>query len=170
MSTATFEYHDPFPLAPDKTEYRLLTKEGVTVTEFDGKTVVKVEPSALTYLAREAVRECSFYLRPEHNEQVASILNDPEASSNDRGVAKAFLRNAVIAARGELPICQDTGTATIVAKKGQQIWTGVSDEEYLTRGIWEAFRTENLRYSQVSPLTIYQEKNTGDNTPALIDL
>ncbi len=170
MSTATFEYHDPFPLAPDKTEYRLLTKEGVTVTEFDGKTVVKVEPSALTYLAREAVRECSFYLRPEHNEQVASILNDPEASSNDRGVAKAFLRNAVIAARGELPICQDTGTATIVAKKGQQIWTGVSDEEYLTRGIWEAFRTENLRYSQVSPLTIYQEKNTGDNTPAQIDL
>lgn len=170
MSTATFEYHDPFPLAPDKTKYRLLTKDGISVGEFDGKTVVKVEPSALTYLAREAVRECSFYLRPEHNEQVAAILNDPEASSNDRGVAMAFLRNAVIAARGELPICQDTGTATIVGKKGQQIWTGVKDEEYLTRGIWEAFRNENLRYSQVSPLTVYQEKNTGDNTPAQIDL
>lgn len=170
MSTLTFEYHDPFPLAPDKTKYRLLTKEGVSVHEFDGKTVVKVEPSALAHLAREAMRECSFYLRPEHNEQVAAILNDPEASSNDRSVAMAFLRNAVIAARGELPICQDTGTATIVAKKGQQVWTGTKDEEYLTQGIWEAFRTENLRYSQVSPLTIYQEKNTGDNTPAQIDL
>lgn len=170
MSTATFEYHEPFPLAPDKTEYRLLTKDGVSVTEFDGRTVVKVEPSALTRLAREAVRECSFYLRPAHNEQVAAILDDPEASSNDRGVAMAFLRNAVIAARGELPICQDTGTATIVAKKGQQVWTGCKDEEYLTRGIWEAFHTENLRYSQVSPLTVYQERNTGDNTPAQIDL
>lgn len=170
MTTAVFEYHDPFPLAPEKTKYRLLTKEGVTVTEFDGKPVVKVEPSALAYLARVAMRECSFYLRPEHNEQVAAILNDPEASSNDRGVAMAFLRNAVIAARGELPICQDTGTATIVAKKGQQVWTGTKDEKYLTQGIWESYQTENLRYSQVSPLTIYQEKNTGDNTPAQIDI
>lgn len=170
MSTAVFEYHDPFPLAPEKTKYRLLTKEGVTVTEFDGKPVVKVEPSALTYLARVAMRECSFYLRPEHNEQVAAILDDPEASSNDRGVAMAFLRNAVIAARGELPICQDTGTATIVAKKGQQVWTGTKDEIYLTQGIWESYQNENLRYSQVSPLTIYQEKNTGDNTPAQIDI
>jgi fumarate hydratase class I len=170
MPTATFEYHDPFPLAADKTKYRLLTKEGVTVSEFDGKTVVKVEPSTLTHLAREAMKECQFYLRPEHNEQVAAILDDPEASSNDRGVAMAFLRNAVIAARGELPICQDTGTATVVAKKGQQIWTGVKDDEYLTRGIWEAYTQENLRYSQVSPITLYQEKNTGDNTPAQIDL
>lgn len=170
MATATFEYHEPFPLAPDKTEYRLLTKEGVSVSEFDGKTVIKVEPSTLTHLAREAMKECSFYLRPAHNEQVASILNDPEASSNDRNVAMAFLRNAVIAARGELPICQDTGTATVVAKKGQQVWTGAKDEEYLTRGIWEAYTNENLRYSQVSPITLYQEKNTGNNTPAQIDL
>lgn len=170
MSAVTFEYHDPFPLAKDTTRYRLLSKDGVTVTEFDGRPVIKVEPRVLTDLAREAMRECSFYLRAEHNEQVAAILKDPEASSNDREVAKAFLRNAVIAARGELPICQDTGTATVVAKKGQGVWTGANDEEHLTRGIWEAFTKENLRYSQVSPLTIYQEKNTGDNTPAQIDI
>ncbi|MBI3926416.1 MAG: fumarate hydratase [Armatimonadetes bacterium] len=170
MTTLTFTYHEPFPLAKDKTRYRLLTREGVSVTEFEGQPMVKVEPSTLTNLAREAIRECNFFLRAEHNEQVASILSDPEASANDRGVAMAFLRNAVIAARGELPLCQDTGTATVVAKKGQQVWTGVKDEEYLTRGLWEAYTQENLRYSQVSPLTLYQEKNTGDNLPAQIDL
>ncbi len=132
--------------------------------------MVKVSPDALVMLAREAIRECSFYLRPEHNEQVAAILDDPEASDNDKAVARAFLHNAVIAARGELPLCQDTGTATVVAKKGQKVWTGVDDARYLSEGIWQAYHQENFRYSQVSPLTMYREKNTGDNLPAQIDI
>ena len=170
MATAEFQYHDPFPLAPDETRYRLLTKEGVSLSTFEGQPVLKVEPSALTMLAREAIRECSFFLRREHNEQVAKILSDKEASQNDRGVALAFLRNAEIAARGELPLCQDTGTATVVGKKGQQIWTGGDDEAALAQGIWESYRKENFRYSQTSALTLYEEKNTGDNLPAQIDL
>jgi fumarate hydratase class I len=167
-----FEYHDPFPLGKDDTAYRLLTKEGVSVARFDGQEILKVEPSALTTLAREAIRECSFFLRRAHNEQVARILSDPEASANDKGVAIAFLRNAEIAARGELPVCQDTGTATIFAKKGQRVWTGGqgSDAEHLSRGIHETFAKENLRYSQTSPLSLYEEKNTGDNLPAQIDI
>jgi len=170
MATPAFQYHDPFPLAKDETRYRLLTKDGVSVAKFDGKDLLKVEPSALATLAREAVRECSFFLRPAHNEQVAKILSDPEASANDKGVAIAFLRNAEIAARGELPVCQDTGTATIVGKKGQQVWTGARDEEWLSKGIWETYQKENLRYSQTTALNVYDEKNTGDNLPAQIDL
>ncbi len=170
MATPAFQYHDPFPLAKDGTRYRLLGKEGVSVATFEGKEMLKVEPAALARLAREALRECSFFLRKEHNEQVAKILADPEASSNDKGVALAFLRNAEISARGELPICQDTGTATVVAKKGQQVWTGVKDEEFISQGIWETYTRENLRYSQTTALTLYEEKNTGDNLPAQIDI
>jgi len=170
MATATFQFHEPFPLAKDETSYRLLAKEGVSVASFGGKEVLVVEPAALTRLAREAIRECSFFLRPAHNEQVAKILGDPEASQNDKGVALAFLRNAEIAARGELPICQDTGTATVVGKKGQQVWTGANDEQFLAQGIWETYAKENLRYSQTSALTLYDEKNTGDNLPAQVDL
>ena len=170
MATPAFQYHDPFPLAKDGTRYRLLGKEGVSVASFEGKEMLKVEPAALARLAREALRECSFFLRKEHNEQVAKILADPEASSNDKGVALAFLRNAEISARGELPICQDTGTATVVAKKGQQVWTGVKDEEFISQGIWETYTRENLRYSQTTALTLYEEKNTGDNLPAQIDI
>ncbi len=170
MATPAFKYQDPFPLAKDETKYRLLTREGVSVASFDGKVILKVEPSALTLLAREALRECAFFLRPAHNEQVARILSDPEASQNDKGVALAFLRNAVIAARGELPICQDTGTATIVGKKGQQVWTGAKDEEFLSKGVYETYTKENLRYSQTLALNIYDEKNSGTNLPAQIDL
>ena len=170
MATPAFQYQDPFPLGKDDTKYRLLTREGVSVATFEGKEILKVEPSALAYVAREALRECSFFLRKEHNEQVARILADPEASQNDKGVALAFLRNAEIAARGELPICQDTGTATIVAKKGQQVWTGAKDEEWLSRGVYETYTRENLRYSQTTPLNMYDEKNTGTNLPAQIDL
>src|SRR5690242_20120850 len=159
MATPAFQYQDPFPLAKDDTKYRLLTREGVSTATFDGKEILKVEPSALAFLAREAIREVSFFLRPAHNEQVAKILSDPEASPNDKGVALAFLRNAEIAARGELPICQDTGTATVVAKKGQGVWTGADDEAAISRGIWETYRKENLRYSQTSALTLYEEKN-----------
>ncbi len=170
MATPAFQYQDPFPLGKDETKYRLLTKDGVSVASFDGKDVLKVAPSALTTVAREALRECSFFLRAAHNEQVAKILSDPEASQNDKGVALAFLRNAEIAARGELPICQDTGTATIVGKKGQQVWTGVKDEEFLSKGVYETYTKENLRYSQTVALNIYDEKNTGTNLPAQIDL
>jgi fumarate hydratase, class I len=170
MATPAFQYHDPFPLSQDGTSYRLLTKEGVSLATFDGVEMLKVEPSALARLAGEALRECSFFLRREHNEQVAKILSDPEASANDKGVALAFLRNAEISARGELPICQDTGTATVVAKKGQQVWTGVKDEEFISRGIWETYARENLRYSQTTALNLYEEKNTGDNLPAQIDI
>jgi len=170
MATPEFRYQDPFPLGKDETKYRLVSREGVSVATFDGKEVLKVEPSALTLVAREALRECSFFLRPAHNEQVAKILSDPEASPNDKGVALAFLRNAEIAARGELPVCQDTGTATVVGKKGQQVWTGTNDEECISRGIYETYAKENLRYSQTTALNLYEEKNTGTNLPAQIDL
>ena len=170
MATPAFEYQDPFPLGKDETRYRLLTKEGVSVARFDGVDVLKVEPATLTRLAREAMREVSFFLRPEHNAQVAKILADPEASPNDKGVAMAFLKNAEISARGELPICQDTGTATIVAKKGQQVWTGVKDEKYLSEGVYLTYTGENLRYSQTAALDMYREVNTGTNLPAQIDI
>jgi fumarate hydratase class I len=170
MATPAFEYQDPMPLGPDETRYRLLTNEGVSVSTFEGAEILKVEPAALTRLAREAMREISFFLRASHNEQVAKILRDPEASPNDKGVAVAFLRNAEIAARGELPLCQDTGTATIVAKKGQQVWTGVKDEKYLSEGVFQTYAAENLRYSQTAPLDMYEEVNTGTNLPAQIDI
>jgi fumarate hydratase, class I len=170
MPTPAFQYQDPFPLAKDDTRYRLLSKEGVSVATFEGKEILKVDPSALVTVAREAMREVSFFLRPAHNEQVAKILSDPEASRNDKGVALAFLRNAEIAARGELPICQDTGTATIVAKKGQQVWTGVNDAQYLSEGVHVTYTKENLRYSQTAALDMYKEVNTGTNLPAQIDV
>jgi len=170
MATPAFEYKDPFPLAKDETRYRLVSKEGVSVSTFEGREILKVAPEALERLAREAIRDVSFFLRPAHNEQVAKILGDPEASRNDKGVALAFLRNAEIAAQGELPICQDTGTATIVGKKGQQVWTGVKDEEWLSKGVYATYVGENLRYSQTAALDMYQEVNTGTNLPAQIDL
>jgi len=155
---------------PDKTAYRLVTREGVSVDNFDGREVVKVAPEALSLLANEAMRDISFFLRTEHLQQVAAILEDPEASDNDRFVALAMLRNAEIAAEGVLPFCQDTGTATIVAKKGQQVWTGGGDEEALSRGVWKTYIEENLRYSQTVPVSMYEEKNSGTNLPAQIDI
>jgi fumarate hydratase class I len=166
-----FVYQDPFPTTQDnRTGYRLLTGDHVSVTQFDGKDVLKVEPEALTVLAREAMRDVSFLLRTSHLEQVAAILKDPEASPNDRGVALAMLKNAEVSAEFVLPFCQDTGTATIIGKKGQQVWTGVRDEEYLSRGVFETYTGENLRYSQTVPLNMYEEKNSGNNLPAQIDL
>jgi fumarate hydratase class I len=167
---AEFKYQDPFPLGRDDTPYRLLTKDHVYVTQLDGKEILKIEPEALTKLAREAMRDASFLLRPAHLEQVAAILKDPEASANDRQVALTMLKNAEVAAKGVLPFCQDTGTATIVAKKGQQVWTGSKDEEALSRGVFETYTEENLRYSQTIPLTMYEEKNSGTNLPAQIDI
>jgi fumarate hydratase class I len=167
---ADFAYQDPFPLEKDDTTYRHLTPDYVSVAEFDGTEVLKVDPKGLTHLAREAMRDVSFLLRPGHLEQVAAILADPESSPNDRGVAMAMLRNAEVAAEGVLPFCQDTGTATVYGKKGQQVWTGGGDEEAISLGVYQTYMEENLRYSQTVPLTMYEEKNSGNNLPAQIDL
>lgn len=170
MATPDFHYANPFPLAADTTEYRLLSQEGVSTAEFDGKTILKVAPEALTHLAREAFHDANFYLRPAHLEQVAAILQDPEASDNDRYVALTLLRNAEVAAGGILPLCQDTGTAAILGYKGQQVWTAANDAEALSKGVYECYTKENLRYSQNAPLTMWDEVNTGTNLPAQIDL
>ena len=165
-----FAYQNPFPLGHDETKYRLLTSEYVSTSQIDGEEVLKVDLKALTTLAREAMRDASFLLRPSHLEQVAAILDDPEASDNDRGVALAMLKNAEVSANFVLPLCQDTGTATIVAKKGQRVWTGGHDAEALAQGVFETYKRENLRYSQTVPLTMYEEKNSGNNLPAQIDI
>jgi fumarate hydratase class I len=167
-----FKYQDPMPLGPDPTKYYKVegSEKYVSEVEFDGKKVLKVDPEALEVLSNTAMRDVSFLLRPSHNEQVAKILSDPEASENDRGVAMAFLRNAEIAAQFELPLCQDTGTATVVAKKGQQVWTGCNDAEQISKGVYKTYTEENLRYSQTVALDMYKEKNTGTNLPAQIDL
>lgn len=167
-----FKYQDPLPLGPEKTSYYKIegSEEYVTTVNFDGQDMLKVDPEALTVLANTAMRDVSFLLRADHNEQVAKILSDPEASNNDRGVAMAFLRNAEIAASFELPLCQDTGTATVIGKKGQQVWTGNNDSEYISKGVFKTYTEENLRYSQTVALDMYKEKNTGTNLPAQIDL
>jgi fumarate hydratase class I len=165
-----FHYQEPFPLGPDTTKYRLLTKDHVSVAEFEGKPVLKVAPEGLTLLANQAFHDINFYLRSEHLQQVAAILADPEASDNDRAVALAMLRNAEVAAKGVLPFCQDTGTAAITAKKGQQVWTGGDDAEALSFGVYQAYAQNNLRYSQLAPLDLYAEKNTGTNLPAQVDI
>ncbi len=167
-----FEYQDPFPLGPDSTEYYRLEEasQGVSQSQFEGKEILKINPECLSALAKVAFHDCSFMLRTAHLQQVAAILEDPEASDNDRYVALTLLRNAEVSARGVLPFCQDTGTATVVGKKGQQIWTGFDDADALSRGIYECYAEENLRYSQTAPLTMYEEKNTGTNLPAQIDL
>jgi fumarate hydratase class I len=165
-----FAYQKPFPCGPDTTEYRKLTDEFVSVGTFEGAPVLKVEPEGLTYLAQTAMRDVSFLLRPAHLAQVAAILDDPQASENDRTVALTLLRNAEVSSHGVLPFCQDTGTATVVAKKGGQVWTGGHDEEAISRGIYNTYTGENLRYSQTAPLTMYDEVNTGTNLPAQIDI
>ena len=167
---ADFKYAPMFQLGKDQTEYRLVSKEGITVSSFEGKEIVKVAPEALTLLAQEAFHDCEFYLRREHNEQVAAILKDKDASENDKYVALQFLRNAETAAKGVLPFCQDTGTAIIHGEKGQQIWTGFEDEEALSLGVFNTFTQENLRYSQNAPLNMFDEVNTKCNLPAQIDI
>ena len=166
-----FAYQDPFPLGPDSTTYRHLGSELVSTATFEGEEVLKIKPEALTLLAREALRDVSFLYRASHLAKVAAILDDPEASPNDRGVSVALLKNAAVASGFQLPMCQDTGTATIIGKKGQRVWTcGVKDEEWLSRGIYETYQKENLRYSQTVPVSMYDEINSGTNLPAQIDL
>jgi len=165
-----FKFHEMFPLGKDKTPYHLLTKDYVSTTQFEGQEVLKVNPEGLRLLAKQAMHDIAFMLRPEHNEQVAKILSDPQASVNDRAVALTMLLNADIASKGVLPFCQDTGTATIVAKKGQGVWTGGGDEEALSHGVFDTYTQDNLRYSQTIPLDMYNEKNSGNNLPAQIDI
>ena len=170
MTVPPFKYQNPFPLGKDETEYYLLTKEGVSTSTFEGREMLKVTPEALTGLARTCFHDVAFMLRSEHQKQVAKILTDPEASENDKFVALTMLQNAEISARGVLPFCQDTGTATIVAKKGQQVWTGGGDEEALSKGVYETYTQENLRYSQTIALDMYEEINSNTNLPAQIDI
>ena len=165
-----FHYQPLFPLGEDKTNYYLLTKDYVSVSEFEGNPILKVAPEGLTLMAQTAFRDVSFLLREEHNKQVAKILDDPEASDNDKYVALTFLRNAEVAAKGQLPLCQDTGTAIIHGEKGQHVWTGYCDEEALSKGVYNTYTQENLRYSQNAPLNMYDEVNTKCNLPAQIDI
>ena len=170
MATKPFHYQEMFPLGPDTTEYYHLTSDYVKVENWNGHEMIVVDPEALRVLARQATHDNSFMLRREHNEMVAKILRDPEASANDKYVALTMLRNAEIAAKGQLPFCQDTGTAICHATKGQQVWTGCNDEEMISHGVYDTYTQDNLRYSQNAPLNMYDEVNTGCNLPAQIDI
>ena len=170
MTATPFQYQDILPLGKDPSPYRLLTKDFVSTFEAAGHTFLKVEPQALTLLAQHALRDISHLLRPGHLAQLRKILDDPEASPNDKFVALDLLRNANIAAGGILPMCQDTGTAIVMGKKGQYVVTGGGDEEAIARGIYDTYQTSNLRYSQMAPLDMYKEKNTGSNLPAQIEI
>lgn len=170
MATPEFKYQETFPLGKDTTEYYLLSKDYISTSNFEGQEILKIQPEALTLLSQQAFHDVEFLLRPEHQSQVAKILSDPEASDNDKFVALTFLRNAEISAKGVLPFCQDTGTAIIMGKKGQNVWTGGNDEEALSKGVYNTFTEDNLRYSQNAPLDMYNEVNTKTNLPAQIDL
>ncbi|MGD9993184.1 MAG: fumarate hydratase [Salinivirgaceae bacterium] len=165
-----FKYQKPFPISKDTTPYRLLSSDYVSIIEADGRKILKIDPKGLELLAKEAFTDVSFYLRPTHLEKLNHILTDPDASNNDRFVAHTMLLNQVVSAEGELPTCQDTGTAIVMGKKGENVFTGVNDAEHLSKGIYETFKERNLRYSQVVPFTMFNEKNTGSNLPAQIDI
>ncbi len=170
MATKPFHYQEMFPLGPDTTEYYHLTSDYVKTENWGGHEFLVIDPEALTVLARQCTHDNAFFLRREHNLMVAKILSDPEASANDKYVALTMLRNAEVSAKGELPLCQDTGTAIIHGEKGQLVFTGGNDEEKLSRGVYDTYTTDNLRYSQNAPLTMYDEVNTGCNLPAQIDI
>jgi fumarate hydratase, class I len=165
-----FQFQDMLPLGPDETPYRRLTTDHVSTFDAAGKTFLRVEPEALTLLTRQAMRDIAHLLRPGHLGQLRAILDDGEASENDKFVALELLKNANIAASGVLPSCQDTGTAIVMGKKGQQVWTGGGDEEAIARGIYQTYTTSNLRYSQLAPLDMFKESNTGSNLPAQIEI
>lgn len=169
---AEFTYQEPFPLGKDDTQYTKIegSEKYVSTLDFNGEEILKIDPKGLTEIARVSMRNVSFTLRPEHNKKVANILDDPEASNNEKGVALAFLKNAEVSAQFELPVCQDTGTAIVMGKKGQNVWTGADDAEALSEGVYQTYTNENLRYSQTVALDMYTEKNTGTNLPAQIDL
>jgi fumarate hydratase, class I len=165
-----YRYQPPFPLGADTTEYRLLTRDHVSVERLGGRDILRVDPRALTLLAQAALKDVNFLLRPAHLSKLRAIIDDPEASDNDRFVADTLLKNAVIAAKGQLPSCQDTGTAIVIGEKGEAVWTGGNDEAALEAGIFNTYQGENLRYSQMAPTSMFEEKNTGSNLPAQIDI
>ena len=171
-----FIYEKPFQIGKDLTKYRLLTQDYVHVIEVGqpnnnvSRKILQIDPKALELLAEEAIQDVSFYLRTAHLEKLKLILDDPQSSDNDKYVAYAMLQNTVISAKGELPWCQDTGTAIVIGKKGEQVWTGVNDAEYISKGIYTTYKNKNLRYSQVVPFSMFEEKNSGSNLPAQIDI
>ncbi|OFY62684.1 MAG: fumarate hydratase, partial [Bacteroidetes bacterium RBG_13_42_15] len=167
---ADFIYEKPFQIQKDPTTYRLLSTEFVKTVESDGRKILRIDPEGLELLAKTAVSDLSFYLRTSHLEKLRRIIDDPEATSNDRFVAYVMLRNTVISANEVLPWCQDTGTAIIIGKKGENVFTGANDAEYLSKGVYETFQERNLRYSQIVPFTMFDEKNTATNLPAQIDI
>lgn len=165
-----FKYQKPFPITKDTTKYRLLTKDHVSIVDFDGRKILKVAPEGLELLSQAAYHDVSFYLRASHLKKLETILKDPEATDNDRFVAYTMLLNQMVTAAGELPTCQDTGTAICMAKKGEDVYTGVDDAEYISKGVFNTFQTDNLRFSQIVPQTMLEEKNSGNNLPAQIDI
>jgi fumarate hydratase class I len=167
---ADFFYQEPYPLLRDNTEYRKISSEYVRVEKYGDREVLHVDPKALEILAQEALSDVSFYLRASHLEKLKAILDDPEATDNDRFVAYNLLQNATIAAEGQLPSCQDTGTAVVMAKKGENVYTGAEDAEHISKGIFNTYQEKNLRYSQMVPLNMFEEKNSGTNLPAQIDI
>lgn len=165
-----FKYQKPYPILKDDTNYRLISKEFISTIEVDGRKILKVEPEGLELLAKEAFTDVSFYLRSAHLEKLVKILEDPEATDNDRFVAHTMLMNQVVSAEGELPTCQDTGTAIVMGKKGENVFTGANDAKHLSHGIFDTYQERNLRFSQVVPFSMMEEKNTGTNLPAQIDI
>jgi fumarate hydratase class I len=170
IDMADFSYQNPFPLSKDETKYKLISTDYVSNIEIDGRKILKIDAKALAVLSEKAMEDVSFLLRPSHLEKVAKILEDPEATDNDRFVAYTLLQNAVTAAEGELPSCQDTGTAIVMGKKGEDVYTGANDPEFLSKGVYDAFAKRNLRYSQIVAMNMFDEVNTGSNLPAQIDL
>ena len=167
---ADFFYQEPYPIQKDTTEYRKVSSDYVTIEKIGNREMLNIDPKGLEFLAQEALSDVSFYLRTSHLEKLRAILDDPEATDNDRFVAYNLLQNATIAAEGQLPSCQDTGTAIVVGKKGEDVYTGANDAEYLSRGIFNTYQEKNLRYSQIVALDMFEEKNSGSNLPAQIDL
>ncbi|MEA3306920.1 MAG: fumarate hydratase [Elusimicrobiota bacterium] len=165
-----FKYQNPFETRKDKTKYRKLSKNHVKVINAGGKKILKIDSAGLELLASQAIKDISFLLRSAHQKQVAKILKDPKASANDKFVALSMLQNGEISSNFVLPFCQDTGTAIVMAKKGEQVWTNTTDAKHISKGIWKTYQKENLRYSQVVPLSMYKEKNSGNNMPAQIDI
>jgi len=167
---ADFFYQDPYPILADSTTYRKISSDFVRVERLGDREIISIDPKGLELLAQEALSDVSFYLRASHLEKLRAILDDPEATDNDRFVAYNLLQNATVAAEGQLPSCQDTGTAIVIGKKGENVYTGVNDAEYLSKGIFNTYQERNLRFSQVVPLSMFEEKNSGSNLPAQIDL
>lgn len=170
MPTPPFKYYEPFPIGEDQTDYYQLTSDYVSVGNFEGTEILKVDPKGIEELTRRALRDCSFMLRTAHLKQLGDILKDSDASDNDKFVALTLLQNAEVSAKGMLPYCQDTGTATVFAKKGHRVWTLGNDEEAISKGVYRVYTEDYLRYSQTIPFDMYTEKNSGTNLPAQIDI